>query len=297
MAIHQDIGIGHRCERCGKITFGRKRKYCSRGCQNNRAIRPVERACEQCGKKFAARPDKKCCSKVCKNLFRARCERRFACVCAFCNTPFVGKKNQLVCSPACKPPAAMAKCVQCGIEFRRYAKGRGSKTRLCSRQCRDEFGLRHKAESQAELIRAMVFCGLIRKALDWRKHLNRLRLCDLCGIEFEVRSSGFNKHCSEACRKSHARQEHRKHKRIREARKKNAICEPYIDNDIFVRDKWKCWLCDRKVSQMEKVPHNEAATIDHVIPLAAGGADAPWNVHCAHFLCNVTKNDSVLTLF
>ncbi|WP_020572549.1 HNH endonuclease [Parafrankia discariae] len=35
--------------------------------------------------------------------------------------------------------------------------------------------------------------------------------------------------------------------------------------------------------------------IDHIVPLAAGvelgGVHAPWNVQCAHFLCNSIKRD------
>jgi len=31
------------------------------------------------------------------------------------------------------------------------------------------------------------------------------------------------------------------------------------------------------------------ATIDHIIPIVNGGADAAGNVQLAHFICNVVK--------
>lgn len=39
------------------------------------------------------------------------------------------------------------------------------------------------------------------------------------------------------------------------------------------------------------VPHPKAPTIDHVLPLAAGGDDVRANVQLAHFECNWKKRD------
>ena len=36
-------------------------------------------------------------------------------------------------------------------------------------------------------------------------------------------------------------------------------------------------------------PHPHSATLDHIVPLAAGGAHSYANVQCAHFICNSVK--------
>jgi 5-methylcytosine-specific restriction endonuclease McrA len=69
---------------------------------------------------------------------------------------------------------------------------------------------------------------------------------------------------------------------------------PYRRLDIFERDGWRCQLCRRPVKRAATVPHPLAPTIDHVIPLALGGPDAPENVQCACFECNTHKSHGVL---
>lgn len=39
------------------------------------------------------------------------------------------------------------------------------------------------------------------------------------------------------------------------------------------------------------VPHPKAPTIDHVVPLAEGGADTAANVRLAHFICNSMRGN------
>lgn len=41
-------------------------------------------------------------------------------------------------------------------------------------------------------------------------------------------------------------------------------------------------------------PHPFAPTIDHVIPLDAGGMHEPSNVQTAHYRCNSIKSNGVL---
>ncbi len=60
---------------------------------------------------------------------------------------------------------------------------------------------------------------------------------------------------------------------------------------VFERDAWTCRLCGFPVSRGAQVPDLEAPTIDHIVPLAAGGAHAPSNWQTAHFWCNSYKRD------
>jgi len=65
---------------------------------------------------------------------------------------------------------------------------------------------------------------------------------------------------------------------------------PYKDTDIFNRDGWLCGLCGRKINKRLKHPNPFSPSIDHIIPLSRGGADAPVNVQAAHLRCNLSKN-------
>ena len=91
-------------------------------------------------------------------------------------------------------------------------------------------------------------------------------------------------YCSLRCAKSHGREKRR-------AVKRNAFVANVNRRDIYERDNWTCQLCHKKVDPTKKVPHPKAPTIDHIVPLAAGGSHEPANAQCAHFLCNATKGD------
>lgn len=62
---------------------------------------------------------------------------------------------------------------------------------------------------------------------------------------------------------------------------------------VYGRDQWKCGLCGGAVQPDLLVPHPGAPTLDHVIPIAAGGSHTYANVQLAHFLCNSRKGARV----
>lgn len=68
-------------------------------------------------------------------------------------------------------------------------------------------------------------------------------------------------------------------KRRRAERLRAAQTDGYSREAIFERDGWRCWLCGLQLD-----PNN--ATIDHVIPIAAGGDDTAANVRAACSPCN-----------
>lgn len=76
----------------------------------------------------------------------------------------------------------------------------------------------------------------------------------------------------------------------RRAKKRSGQCEPYKAIDIFERDSWICQLCRGRVDKKLKHPSRMRATIDHIVPIAHDGADAPHNVQLAHLDCNIKKN-------
>ena len=64
----------------------------------------------------------------------------------------------------------------------------------------------------------------------------------------------------------------------RRARKAAAVIVPYNRADIYDRDGGRCHICRDLVGS--------DFHIDHLIPIAGGGADTPENVAIAHPLCN-----------
>jgi 5-methylcytosine-specific restriction endonuclease McrA len=58
---------------------------------------------------------------------------------------------------------------------------------------------------------------------------------------------------------------------------------------VFARDGWRCQLCGRKVRRDVNPHHPLAPSIDHIVPLSAGGRHEPGNVQTAHMRCNIVR--------
>lgn len=116
--------------------------------------------------------------------------------------------------------------------------------------------------------------------------------CVRCGTAFVCMwTNDLPRYCSRPCARSEG-------KAVRRARKYATRHVPYSRREIFERDRWRCKLCRKPVRRDAEVPDPLAPVIDHIVPLAAGeesgGVDAPWNVQCAHFLCNSVKRDQLV---
>lgn len=61
--------------------------------------------------------------------------------------------------------------------------------------------------------------------------------------------------------------------------------------DIFKRDGYMCMLCWCPIDMDAQYPDPRSATIDHIIPLARGGAHTPENAQAACARCNIRKSD------
>lgn len=76
-----------------------------------------------------------------------------------------------------------------------------------------------------------------------------------------------------------------------------ALGEQFKHVEIFERDNWVCWLCEKKIDRRLRCPSWGAATIDHVLPLSAFTDISKWhtraNVRASHLKCNLQKADSI----
>jgi len=111
--------------------------------------------------------------------------------------------------------------------------------------------------------------------------------CSRCGDQFTVLGANplsLATYCSSRCARAHGKDRRR-------ATKRDAFVANVNRLAIYERDNWTCQLCRKKVDRTKKVPHPKAPTIDHIVPLGAGGTHEPVNAQCAHFLCNSIKGD------
>ncbi len=73
---------------------------------------------------------------------------------------------------------------------------------------------------------------------------------------------------------------------------KNAAYEKRLRNRIFDRDGWKCYLCDRVLTDIKNTDGSvpmDYATIDHVIPRSNGGHNRQTNKRACCWSCNNIK--------
>ena len=81
----------------------------------------------------------------------------------------------------------------------------------------------------------------------------------------------------------------------RRARQRGVASERFVAADVFVRDGWLCGVCGGVVDPSTSHPHPESASLDHIVPLARGGAHAADNAQCAHLVCNIRKGARLTT--
>jgi len=74
----------------------------------------------------------------------------------------------------------------------------------------------------------------------------------------------------------------------------DAIIEEFDPHDVFERDGWFCQVCGTEVDRTLRHPHLWAPSLDHRVPLAAGGDHTPENTQLAHLGCNIAKGDTFL---
>lgn len=247
------------------------------------------RACLSCSVGFSSRSERHCfCSQRCAN--REKRKRR-------------------------GPRLRSVICAYCHREVRRRVRtGKSSEhdaAKFCSREC----AFAHRARIGAEIE------ALRRIAGAWRRHAKeverreradaaakeaaeqRRAICPECGAEFiRPRWTREGCLCSDACKRVRrkkaermseaARQAKRKCRRARKMRQRGVRVEPYNDLAILERDRWRCKICGVKTPRgLRGTYQPNAPEVDHIIALANGGVDAPWNVQCTCRRCNLAKSD------
>lgn len=234
--------------------------------------------------------------------------------CEVCREPFTASNGGAVrrfCSERCRYRAKRRPPRQCPVCLTTY-RPVGLRQVACSVACANTG--KHIGES-CQVPYATCRCGELYVKIGRRIHCRAPRVtgvawagmnerrkakvvtssvgCLVCGAAMELRGQSLRRYCSDACRRGSAnhRARKRRDKDNRAMRKRGVFVEPVSRRRVYDRDGWVCQLCRKPVSRTASVPNPKAPTLDHIIPLAAGGTHEYANVQLAHFLCNSRKSD------
>lgn len=150
------------------------------------------------------------------------------------------------------------------------------------RQCR------HCSRSFRPTRPKMVYCSrrcgwLYRgaiKGVPWRSGF-----CVSCGAPYQTKQPA-QRYCGRVC--------HERERRIRRGANVRRRVQKPVRQRVLRRDDWTCYLCRSAIDPSLVWPHPRSGTVDHVIPVSAGGSDDPSNLRATHWHCNEEKGDRLL---
>lgn len=133
-------------------------------------------------------------------------------------------------------------------------------------------------------------CGMCSRSINNQKPKSKKHcVCGNCGVTYTgAHSNALCVHCASKRQMAYRNIASKKRKAlIRGA----SIAEPVVDKKVFDRDKWRCYLCNIKV-QKNDIYANDAAEIDHIVPVSKGGVHTYSNVRCICRRCNGSTGKS-----
>lgn len=247
------------------------------------------RACDYCGCTYQpTTATSRGCSKKCSQRLRfvgaaVRKQRN----CEICNTTYDATYTaQRTCSRACGAAIRQAAgSYELYAERRKLTRKRWPQTRIYFRDCvicARPFTTRRALTT---------LCGSAHCTRQVRNGKDRVQraikiacrsvtqhTCTECGAAFAAKTrSNTGRWCSYRCA-------HRAAKRTRKhiLRSRSVTGERFTTRQIAERDGWRCHLCHKRVTKDE-------ASMDHLIPISAGGLHIRSNVALAHRRCNTLR--------
>lgn len=191
-------------------------------------------------------------------------------------------------------------CDVCGCTMR-YAASALFRHVNC-KQCKEIAKLSKKQElaAQREADRkAKAEAAAERKRIQEQERAARMRdiVCPVCGGIFTT-SNPLRVTCSAECGRKRANTRHTRNKDTRISKDKRI---DRIDlHDLFKRDDGVCHICgkqcnwnDYTVTDTTIIAGNWYPSVDHIVPVSLGGADAWDNVMLAHRICNSIRGNNV----
>lgn len=186
----------------------------------------------------------------------------------------------------------------------------GSPRKYCSTQCsrrahRDNTTRTCQVDACARPVRAKGYCASHYNKLvmpPHKRHAKAAVPCSVCGATVLRRPSTTRQPtCSVACRtvvqwgETLAPTGHYdwNHAATSRARNLGATTIHQFDREqVFERDDWTCQICQIRCSSPNPYERT-SATVDHIIPLSAGGQHTMANAQTSCLSCNCRKQDDL----
>ncbi len=184
------------------------------------------------------------------------------------------------------------KCNKCGNIFERYASCVRKNVTIRCFECEKINTQKRKNYIKIQKNTAKELNKKANRLLNNKQLL--ISICLQCNKMF----IGNNKYCSKECLNKYHNTVHA------EARKRYKDINGQIDYTITLdklikRDNNICYICNKECNLNDytyqgnyKIAGNYYPSIDHVVPLAKGGAHEWSNIKLAHRICNSIKSDS-----
>lgn len=201
--------------------------------------------------------------------------------CVVCDRRFRGKTGETRCTQCPRPVLGdmhgpfvedigpihdypsldeVACCEFCNLHF---AVGTGRGRKFCSNSC-ESYG-RGRASLSTDI---------------------SFGVCRLCGKTYCREARHDNGFCSSSCNTRHTRKQ-----RKAERRAHHQAGESFTLREIAERDGWRCHLCGGKVPDRKYAARDNDPTLDHLVPVSAGGEHTRVNVALAHNRCNWERSN------
>ena len=171
-------------------------------------------------------------------------------------------------------PISISKCEHCS----KVISKKGAKPkRFCSAEC----GKSH---------RAYILKGKVHKPhKPYKRYIltDKECQCKRCGAVYIANRPGKCEACKELI--------YRANKSISKLKREKTLRSVYVQkvdaNKVFERDKWTCKQCDCKVQKVDIYKDN-AAELDHIVPISLGGPHSYSNVQTLCRRCNKDKSNN-----
>ena len=136
---------------------------------------------------------------------------------------------------------------------------------------------------------------LYNKRIAWvTKNNNRFRRCKMCNKEYDFINGGTVSYCSDKCKRLASNISRERNKTHKYRAIHFGVEYEHINKlTIFKRDKWRCQLCGIKTQKNNHLKDN-AAELDHIIPMSRGGGHIKSNVQTLCRKCNGEKGNQLI---
>lgn len=210
---------------------------------------------------------------------------------------------------------ASGTCPNCGSGFQRRVTRNSERRQFCTKSCSVAFRwktgamdatvkARRDAARCADRARSLMIAERLLRlnARHYERMFGRCRRCDAIYWR-ETKNQQF---CDETCKTLSAADSRRRarssstyraakkaHKARRRARE-SVLVECFDPIEVLVRDGWTCMECGIETPPRLRGSYEpNAPEVDHVIPLARGGAHTRLNTRCTCRACNLRKGASM----